>query len=187
MGYGVMAYRVDIDKLSALCGSGDNQMRRVICGRFRTDIARLNDDLDCSNDRGAPSVFTAIEHLVMGGDKTLPGHLYGYGFKYMVEFSGRFLNNEHFYPCPSSYLDSTVDPALKATGAGITMSDLIFRGAPVDFPSPDDFPAIGYWTADEVAAAAEPLRAGTTDEVRAIAAWTADAAAERKGIVGFYH
>jgi hypothetical protein len=187
MGYGVMAYRVDIDKLRALCGSGDNQMRRVICGRFRADITRLNDDLDCSNDRGAPSVFTAIEHLVMGGDKTLPGHLYGYGFKYIVEFSGRFLNNSHFYPCPSSYLDSTIDPALKATGAGITMSDLIFRGAPVDFPSPDDFPSIGYWTADEVAAAADPLRTGTTDEVRAVAAWTAEAAVEHKGIVGFYH
>ncbi|MEV4133206.1 hypothetical protein AB0J72_13685 [Dactylosporangium sp. NPDC049742] len=187
MGYGVMAYRVDIDRLAALCGSGDNQARRAICGRFRTDIARLNDDLDCSNDRGEPSVFTAIEHLVMGGDKTLPGHLYGYGFKYMVEFSGRFLDNSLFYPCPSSYLDSTVDPALKATGATITMSDLIFRGAPVSFPSPDDFPSIGYWTAAAVAAAAEPLKAATTDEARAVAAWTATAAAEQKGIVGFYH
>lgn len=187
MGYGVMAYRVDIDRLRTLCGSGDNQARRAICGRFRTDIARLNDDLDCSNDRGAPSVFTAIEHLVMGGDKTLPGHLYGYGFKYMVEFSGRFLNNGPFYPCPSSYLESTVDPALRATGAAISMSDLIFRGAPVDFPSPDDFPAIGYWTAAEVAAAAGPLQSGTTEEVRTVAAWAASAAAEDKGVVGFYH
>ncbi|MEV0569825.1 hypothetical protein [Dactylosporangium sp. NPDC050588] len=32
-----------------------------------------------------------------------------------------------------------------------------------------------------------PLRSGTTDEVRAVAAWTAGAAAEQKGIVGFYH
>jgi hypothetical protein len=187
MGHGVMAYAVDIDAVQAVCGSGDDQRRRAICGRFRAGITRLNDEFDLSNDRGADNVFTAIGHLVLGGDKTLDGYLYGYGFKYIVEFSGRLLNNAPFYPCPSSYLSEHVDPALKATGATLSMSDLIFRGAPVSFPPADGFPAIGYWTAGEVAAGVEPLRAGTTDEVSTVAQWTAQAAAAGQGIVGFYH
>jgi hypothetical protein len=190
MSYGVMAYAVDIDKLKALCGSGDNQTRRAVCGRFRADISRSNDWFDLSGDRGAPNIFTAIEHLIMGNDKTLDGYLYGYGFKYIVEFSGRMLDNGPFYPCPSGYLSDTVDPAIRATGADLSTSDLIFGGAPVAFPSPDDFPAIGHWTADEVAAADEPLRAAGADaieEVRTVAGWVTHATGRSQGIVGFYH
>ena len=187
MGYGVMAYAVDIDALVALCGSGDNQRRRAICGRFREDISRTNDYFDCSNERGEPSIFTAIEHLVMGGDKTLPGYLYGYGFKYIVQFHGKFLNNGPFYPCRSSYIEEEIDPAIAATGSSLRMFQLIFRGAPVSFPPPDDFPGIGYWTADEVEQGLQPMRSGTTTELVTIASWLGRASAEKKGIVGFYH
>jgi len=187
MGYGVEAYTVDIDVVRAVCGGGDDQRRQAICGRFRDDIARIHDELGLSNDRGAGNLFTAIGQLVIGGEKPLDGYLYGYGFKYVVEFFGRFLDNGPFYPCPSSYLAEHVDPAIKATGATLSMDDLIFGGAPVSFPPPDDFPAIGYWSAENVAANVEPLRAGTTDEVRTVAKWTAQAAAAGWGIVGFYH
>jgi hypothetical protein len=187
MGYGVMAYVVDIDKLVALCGSGDDRIRRVICGRFRERISATNDELGWSNERGEPSVFTAVNHLIMGAEKTLDGAMYGYGFKYIVEFSGRFLDNSSFYPCPSSYLMDTVDPALKAVGATLSMFDLAFGGSPVSFPSPDDFPSIGHWTADEVTRNVEPLRAGTTTELKSIAQWLDQAAPASKGVVGFYH
>ena len=182
-----MAYAVDIDAVRAVCGSGDEQRRRAICGRFRADIARFNDEFELSNDRGADNVFTAIGHLIAGGEKPLEGYLYGYGFKYIVEFFGRFLDNGPFHPCSSSFLSQQVDPAIEATGATLRMEDLIFAGAPVAFPPPDDFPAIGYWSAEDVAASVEPLRAGTSDEVRTIASWTAEAAAAERGIVGFYH
>jgi hypothetical protein len=187
MGYGVMAYAVDIDKLVAFCGSGDDRMRRVISGKFREDIYRINDDLGWSNERGEPSVFTAIKHLIMGEEKTLEGTMYGYGFKFIVEFSGRFLDNGPFYPCPSQYLSDTVDVELAGVGATISMSGLIFDGAPVSFPSPDDFPAIGHWTADQVADNVEPLRAGSSTELKTISKWLDQAAATGRGVVGFYH
>lgn len=187
MGYGVMAYAVDIDKLVALCGSGDDRMRRVISGKFRADIYRTNDDLGWSNERGEPSVFTAIQHLVMGEEKTLEGAMYGYAFKVIVTFSGRFLDNGPFYPCSSQYLSDTVDVELRDVGATIRMSDLIFGGAPVSFPAPDDFPAIGHWTADEVARNVEPLRTGSSTELKTIATWLDQAAATGRGVVGFYH
>ncbi|MBE1486363.1 DUF7691 family protein [Plantactinospora soyae] len=187
MGYGVMAYAVDIDKLVALCGSGDDRMRRVISGKFRNDIYQVNDFLGWSNERGEPSVFTAIKHLVMGEEKSLDGAMYGYGFKFIVEFSGRFLDNGPFYPCPSQYLSDTVDVELAGIGASITMSDLVFGGAPVAFPAPHDFPAIGHWTADQVAQNVEPLRAGSSTELKTIASWLDQAAATGRGVVGFYH
>lgn len=191
MSYGVMAYAVDIDKVKALCGSGDNQTRRAVCGRFRADISRTNEYFDLPGDKGAPNLFTAIEHLVMGGDKPLRGYLYGYGFKYIVEFlAGRMLDNGPLYPCNSTYLFDTVDPALKATGADLSTSDLIYGGAPVSFPAPDDFPGIGYWSAEEVAAAEEPLRTvgdDTIEQVRAIADWVTRAKSRGQGIIGFYH
>ncbi|GHJ42968.1 hypothetical protein Cs7R123_03100 [Catellatospora sp. TT07R-123] len=187
MGYGVMAYAVDIDNLVALCGSGDDRMRRAICGRFRSDIQRTNDELGWSNERGEPSVFTAINHLVMGGERTLDGAMYGYGFKVIVEFSGRFLDNSPFYPCPSRHLSDTVDVELAGLGATIRMIDLIFGGAPVEFPAPDDFPAIGHWSAAKVAANVEPLRAAASTEAKTIAGWLDKASAAGRGVIGFYH
>jgi hypothetical protein len=187
MGYGVMAYSVDIDAVVAFCGSGDDQKRRVICGKNRPDITRFNEDFDLSNDRGADNLFTAIGHLVMGGEKTLDGYLYGYGFKYIVAFFGRYLDNGPFYPCPSTYIHDHIDPVIKATGAPISLTGLIFDGAPVSFPMPADFPGIGYWSAEECAASVEPLRTGTTDEVRKLAEWTAAASTAGRGIIGFYH
>jgi hypothetical protein len=111
---------------------------------------------------------------------------------YAVDLSGDHgaPNNGPFYPCPSSYLSDTVDPAIRATGADLGMSDLIFGGAPVTFPTPDDFPAIGHWTTAEVAAADEPLRAAGADaieEVRTVAGWVTYATDRSQGIVGFSH
>ncbi|GIG64433.1 DUF7691 family protein [Phytomonospora endophytica] len=187
MGYGVMAYSVDIDKLVALCGSGDDRMRRVISGKSRESIYRTNDQLGLSNERGEPSVFTAINHLILGEEMTLEGYMYGYAFKYIVEFSGRFLSNGPFYPCSSDYLSDTVDAELAEVGASVRMTDLIWDGAPVSFPRPDDFPMIGHWTAEQVAASVEPVRAGTSEELKTIGTWLDQSAAQGRGIVGFYH
>lgn len=66
------------------------------------------------------------------------------------------------------------------------MTDLVFNGAPVAFPAPDDFPSIGHWTAAQVAANVEPLRAAAGAECKAVARWLGEAAAAGRGVVGFY-
>ncbi len=75
-----MVYSVDINKLTGLYESGNDTVRRSISGRFRQRITRLNDNFGLSNERGEPSIFEAIRHIIMGGEKTLPGFAYGYGF-----------------------------------------------------------------------------------------------------------
>jgi hypothetical protein len=57
MGYGLMVYSVDLDKILAVMGSGDDRVRKAISGRFKDHIMEINTVLCYSNDRGDPSVL----------------------------------------------------------------------------------------------------------------------------------
>lgn len=189
MSYGLMPYAVDIDRLTAICGSGDDTIRRAISGRYKRDIIHINMEFDWSNERGEPSVFLAIRHLIMGDEKNLEGVMYGYAFKFIVEFFGHPLDNRMFCPRSTNSITGQVDAAVKETGATVSMSDLLFRMAPVPFPEPDDFPLIGYWTADEIVESRGPLRSAksVTPELETIRGWVDQAAAEGLGVVAIYH
>jgi hypothetical protein len=190
MGYGLMVYSVDIGQLTATIGSGDDGKRRAICGRFKRSIASINDQLGWSNERGAPSVFEAIRHLVMGDPKTLRGAMYGYGYKTIVEFHGRFLDNSMLYPCPLDVMTDELDPQLAELGIDLSLSELGHASAPVEFPRPDDFPGYGYWSAERVKRALGPARDARTTlspEILPVLGWLQHAAPLGHGIVGFYH
>jgi hypothetical protein len=188
MGYGLMVYSVNCDKIVEICGSGDDKLRRSISGRFKDDIASTNENLGYSNERGEPSVFLAIRHLIMGEEKNLPGVLYGYGLKYIVEYFGKYLDNNLFYPCNIEYLDE-IDSQLAQTGASIKISDLIFQKLPIAFPIPSDFPLYGYWDAKTVGENVEYLQlcSEKTTEIQAIQQWLEFASIRGEGIVGYYH
>ena len=183
-----MVYSADINKLTGLYESGTDTVRRSISGRFRQRITRLNDNFGLSNERGEPSIFEAIRHIIMGGEKTLPGFAYGYGFECMVDFYGKFQRNELFYPCSFDWLTSDIGGQLKATGATVTMDDLVFK-SPVLLPSADDFPVYGHWTAESIAASVEPLKAtqNRSEELDAILEWCDFAAGRSEGLVGYYY
>jgi hypothetical protein len=188
MGYGIMVYAVDLDKVTAACGSGNNTMRRAIKGRFRSAIASTDQQLDLSSEDGGPSVFAAIDHLIMGSERPFPGFVYAYAYKYIVEHFGRSLDNGLFYPARGEFF-SSVDSQLKAAGCRVELSELMTYSAPVSFPMPNDFPYFGWWSAQECAASLVALRAcgSKTCEMTAIERWLADVAAKGEGIVGFYH
>ncbi|MEL6179066.1 MAG: hypothetical protein AAFS10_08935 [Myxococcota bacterium] len=190
MGYGLMVYSVDFDALLAAIGSGDNGIRRAISGRYKRDINRLNDNLGWSNERGEPSVFEAIRHLIMGDAKTLPGAMYGYGYKFIVEFYGQFLNNANYCPCSLSFMEEHRDPAMEALGLSVRVSDLGLCSAPIDFPFPNGFPGFGYWSPEEVSTAADTLSTHTSqlsEEMEDIRGWLQTAQRQGHGIIGFYH
>ena len=45
-----------------------------------------------------------------------------------------------------------IDAALAALHIELNLTDLLCRGPLFNIPTPDDFPALGWWTADDVAA-----------------------------------
>ena len=47
-----------------------------------------------------------------------------------------------------------IDAALAALRIKLNLTDLLCRGPLINIPTPDDFPALGWWPADDVAAAA---------------------------------
>jgi hypothetical protein len=188
MGYGLMVYSVSIDKLTGLYESGNDAVRRSISGRFRERITRLNNEFDLSNERGEPSIFEAVRHIIMGGEKTLPGFAYGYGLECIVDFYGRSLRNEPFYTCDFGWLREDIGGQLRATGAAVDMDDLLFR-KPVPLPDPDDFPVYGYWSAEAVAGSVERLQAAPnrSEELDTILEWCTFALGRNEGVVGYYY
>jgi hypothetical protein len=73
---------------------------------------------------------------------------------------------------------------------GIGKDERHLRWSAGEVPAARRLPAIGHWTAAEVAAADAPLRAagtGVTGKVRTVAEWVAYATGRSQGIIGFYH
>lgn len=142
-----------------------------------------------SNERGEPSVFMAIQHLIMGDAKTLDGALYAYGFKYIIQHFGKFLDNNLFYSCPISFLTEEVQSHLISAGTTLDMGDLIYQRSPVNWPLPDEYPLYGYWRLLDVAANIQPLNAHNdkTPELKAIQGWLEFAGCKGEGIFAYYH
>jgi hypothetical protein len=189
MSYGLMIYSVDLDKIKEICGSGNDQTRRAISGRFRERIYSTNDHLGYSNERGEPSIFEAIRHLIMGGEMNLDGAMYGYAYKYIVGFYGKFLDNNRFMPCSYEYLTETLNENLKKIGISLDLMNLAASRSPIAFPRPDDFPLFGYWAKEEIQKNLPILQncKHKTEENTSIQEWLETAVSKNEEIVGFWH
>jgi hypothetical protein len=88
-----------------------------------------------------------------------------------------------------------VRESLEGLKVPLTVNNLLYRGALIALPQPDDFPGLGWWTADEVAQAATVFQTldlqqldettakqvlKVSDAIEAIRSWV-DVAGERPG------
>lgn len=200
MGYGFMGYRVDIGKITTALGSKDDKLLRMMGGRFKREIARLDDSFDSDIESSGVNTQEALRRLIYGetAPTDKPGHLYAYAFKLIVEHFGNFLSNGSLYPVSVGYEDE-IDKGLASIGVtAVSLSDIAYGRIPgVTLPRVDDFPGKGAWTAEQVAAAhaqfaaAPPLPEGTDSDIRdAVAdvrAWVNAAHEKGWGVIGFYH
>jgi hypothetical protein len=189
MGYGFMIWAVDTKKLQSVVGSKDEKLRRMIGGRFKHDIARLDDMFD------NPNTYEALRQIV---DGTIPagarGAVYSYAFKLLVEHFGKFQNNNCLYPWNSPDF-GPIDSALAEMGVPLKFNTLQFGGLPVSLPSPDDFPCTGWLSPDDCRNIHEALKkatyAGNDDHVREIIEtmreWFRIATDKGWGLVSYYH
>jgi hypothetical protein len=189
MGYGFMVWAVDTDKLRAVAGSKDEKLRRMIGGRFKRQLASLDESFD------DPTAYEALRQIVDGTvPKGAPGAVYRYAFKLLVEHFGRFLDNSAV--CPWNSPDfGPVNAALAAMGVAFEVDTFYGTSLPVELPYPDDFPSSGWVDAAKVKAVHEAFEKGKEPEmddetasiVRCVRGWFREAAALGRGLVAYYH
>ena len=107
-----MVWSVDTNKLRQIPGSKDDKLRRMIGGRFKRDLASLDDLFEHRIAAGGPNTYEALRQIV---DGTIPegvqnGAIYRYAFKLIVDHLGTFLDNNAVCPIGSDFGD--IDRAL---------------------------------------------------------------------------
>lgn len=152
MGYGFMVWAVDTAKLAAVAGSKDEKLRRMIGGRFKRDLASLDDLFEHDIAAGRPNTYEALRQIIDGAiPEGAQGGIYYYAFKLIVEHFGKPLDNSMVYPWNSPEFD-LIDKALADMNVPFQMSRLHGLGLPVKLPYPDDFPMTGWIDAARVKA-----------------------------------
>ena len=112
-----------------------------------------------------PSGEDCLRSILMGGPKYGSiAHVYAYMFEWICSDLGEDVDAGSFSGMRSgSGWMGSVDKALQKQGIASDVFSLEYlltnRGAPIDLPQPDDFPAMGYITHAELSAALPLLKA----------------------------
>lgn len=195
MGYGFMVWSVDTDKLKQVAGSKDEKLRRMIGGRFKRDLASLDDLFEHAIAAGRPNTYEALRQII---DGTIPddarGGIYAYAFKLLVEHFGKPLDNGAVYPWNSPDFGA-VDGALAKMSVPFKVDSLYGFSLPVKVPYPDDFPLAGWVSPAKVKEVHEAFSKATKvemdsevqDIVDCVRGWFQAAAAANRGLVSYYH
>ncbi|MGI5231661.1 DUF7691 family protein [Actinoallomurus sp. CA-142502] len=168
MSYSLSLYLVDLEKARGAIGSGDDKLRRMIGGRFKTTIAHADEWFDSEIKAGAPTRYDAIRAVIDGGPYDAAyGFQYGYAYQTICQFHGRFLDNSEFSPFRGDWLE-TVDQGLAELGIGVRVTDFMYGTVPSELPPPDHLPCYGEWSPKECA--------------QAVAGWEATAQEQRDAL-----
>jgi hypothetical protein len=192
-----MAWRVDLDRLQTYC-SPDGELTLAAVARANPGALDRYDN----NELSAISIHQTIQDL-LNGERNHPeiGFQYGYALELVCPFCGDMLDNDRVYPLSMGSFDE-IDAAWEELGMGdvISMSKLVYRGAPIKLPSIDDFPSIGYLTAAECETLYDRLFDDTAKRkidldasdfpqsvLHQISSWICTTAQMEQGIICFYY
>jgi len=169
MSYGITPIAVSLAKVEGVIGP---QKAGGLFGRlFGTSHASLlkeikrrfsyrfeQDDVD---EEGEPTLEQALADLLAGSDLDESyGHKYAYAFELLCDHFGDFLDNSAWSAMRTEWAEQ-VEGAMKKAGiaedAISVSSHLMFRGAPISIPTPDDFPFVGFLRRGEIDNAAQAI------------------------------
>jgi hypothetical protein len=169
MSTAVYVYSVPVDRLRAAPGSKDKKLlaaARKLKGFFET-IDEIAEDLEEEEEEKPPKCAAAYRQIVNGEPYAEDfGYVYGYAYEGLCTALGAAIDPSWTQVAGSYDWFQEIDKALAALRIKLKVTDLLYRGPMIDIPRPDDWPALGWWTADEVAAAAtvfDALDFGTPD------------------------
>ncbi len=173
-----MVWAVDTNKLRQAAGSKDEKLRRMIGGRFKRDLASLDELFEDRIANGGPNTYEALRQIIDGAvPEGARGGIYSYAFKLLVEHFGRTLNNAAVYSWSSPDF-GPVNAALKQLGVPFDVEDLTGW--------------VGEEEVKRIAAAFEgkTYTGGDTQTgeiLECVRGWFRDAAAQGRGLVSYYH
>lgn len=195
MGYGFMVWAVDTTKIKQVVGSKDEKLRRMIGGRFKRDVASLDDLFEHDIAAGRPNTYEALRQIIDGAiPEDARGAVYAYAFRLLVQHFGKPLDNAAV--CPWNSPDfKPIDAALAAMNVPFKVSSFYGFSLPVKLPYPDDFPSTGWASNNDVReinaafneAPKVEMDAETADIVACVRGWFRDAQALSRGLVSYYH
>lgn len=195
MGYGFIVWAVDIEKLKTVAGSKDEKLRRMIGGRFKRNVASLDDLFRHDIAAGRPSTYEALRQIIDGAiPEGAQGGIYAYAFQLIVEHFGKPLDNGAVYPWNSPDF-GPVDGALAERKVPFELASFYGCSLPVKLPTPDDFPSTGWVSAAKVqevhaaftAAPEIEMESDVRDIVDCVRGWFRVAASLQRGLVSYYH
>lgn len=185
-----MVWAVDVDKLCQVVGSKDEKLRRMLGGRFKRDIAELDEMFE------SPNTYEALRQIIDGAiPEKASGGVYAYAFRLVVQHFGKPLPNAPFMPWSSPDF-APAHAALDAMGVPLELDRFYSFELPVRLPYPDDFPCAGYVSNAETKSIHEAFAgakkvavddAQTAEVVSCAEGWFRTAASMQRGLVGYYH
>jgi hypothetical protein len=192
-------YLLDLPKIRALVGSGDEQLLEVIRQHFGDRMATADEQFDYLIEAGAPTAYEALRAVINGGPFGHHAFQYRLAYQRLCELTGFDLSANVFSHFRGDWLDE-VDKGLASLN--VTAISLFYFTLP-QVPVPvEQSPEVGYgeWSPDQIAQALHQFRTSVSDgtarqgdpEVTAAVAeclsWMH--VAESKpglGIAGFFH
>lgn len=149
MSSAINVYAVSLERLKEVVGSRDQAMIDAIVEAhedFLDSIDEIDEDLELT-------CADAVAKLINGElSEEVPGYLYGYAIEAICAHIGEELPNICPIAGASDWIEE-VDALLERKGIPVGLNQLVYGGAPVPIPEPDDYPFIGKWTPTELPAA----------------------------------
>lgn len=154
MSTAINVYALPLGTLQQAVGSGDSSLLDAIM----EEQAEFLESIDAIDEDAEATCADALAELVHGEvSEDVPGYLYGYALQALCAHLGETLPNI----CPiagASEWIGKVDGVLEGMGIPLRLSMLVQGGSPVAIPEPEDYPFIGMWQAEGIAAALAGFR-----------------------------
>lgn len=174
MSYGIMPYRVNLDRVKSRFGCTVSSKR----SKIKKACARYAKQIDEWDDENTPTMMEIVEELLDGkATHANLGYKYWYALKGFMEDLGRFMSNREWYP-------ASADVFFDLSEFGLYNID-----APMKIPTPDDFPTVFVlksenMTPDLDLKLQQKLSGG---QLREIQSWINEAKQYKQDIVLYYH
>ncbi|NUQ62107.1 MAG: hypothetical protein HUU20_06445 [Pirellulales bacterium] len=163
MGSSLTPYAVDLGKIKALVGSKNQRRLNQLIKRFGKGAE--------DNEGYGATWAELLRHLVLGGPyDEQSGPKYGCILQFLCMQFGQELSNDNFCDLRGAHgwfesLDEQLERAGVSTKLLSISKHLADRGSPIPIPAYNDFPRIGYLTAQGVARALDALLGAKLDDI----------------------